>query len=97
MRFVVACTSMIGHVNPLLSGGCILRDAGHEVVFVSAEAIREQAESMGMRFFPLAQTGVVEFAALNAGHPERESVPLGPERAIFDFRVALRPLPWVWH
>jgi UDP:flavonoid glycosyltransferase YjiC (YdhE family) len=29
--------------------------------------------------------GLVDFAAPNAVHPERESVPLGPEWALFDF------------
>jgi UDP:flavonoid glycosyltransferase YjiC (YdhE family) len=94
MRFIIACTPMTGHVNPLLAGGGILHDAGHEVVFVSAEPVRQQAESTGMRFFPLAQGGAVDFAAPNAGHPERENVPLGPERALFDFRVAfVDPIP----
>lgn len=76
---------MTGHVNPLSAGAGILSDAGHEVVFVSTGPVRQQVESMGIRFFPSETGGSVDLDAPNAGHPERESVPLGPEWALFDF------------
>jgi MGT family glycosyltransferase len=88
MKFILASTPMTGHVNPILNAGRILREAGHEVVFTSAEVFQKQAEMLGIQFVPLPAGANVDFTDPNAGRPERESIPLGPARALFDFRTA---------
>lgn len=71
----------------MLNAGRILKEAGHEVVFTSAGALQEQADTLGIEFVPLPVGANVDFTDRNAGHPERESIPLGPARALFDFRI----------
>jgi MGT family glycosyltransferase len=88
MKFILASTPMTGHANPMLNAGRILREAGHKVVFSSSEAFQKQAETFGIRFVPLPAGANVDFTDPNAGRPERESIPLGPARALFDFRTA---------
>jgi MGT family glycosyltransferase len=88
MKFILASTPMAGHANPMLNAGRILREAGHEIVFTSSEAFRKQATTLGFRFAPLPAGASVDFTDPNAGRREREQIPLGPERALFDFRTA---------
>jgi UDP:flavonoid glycosyltransferase YjiC (YdhE family) len=52
-KILVAAMPTPGHVNPMLTVACHLRDCGHRVTFNTAEVFRNKIESSGIRFVPL--------------------------------------------
>src|SRR6185437_15466721 len=52
MRILIASTPATGHLNPLLAIGRILMAEGHEVVGLSANALRGRIEEIGAEFYP---------------------------------------------
>lgn len=73
-------------MNPALAVGSILVKAGHEVVFTSGQSFRVRAESCGLRFVPSTASGADDGLDVNALFPERNKVPIGLDRALFDFK-----------
>lgn len=85
MKIVIATLPITGRANPVLNVGSILVKAGHEVVFTSAEGFRVTAETCGLKFIP-STASAEERLDLNSRFPERNKIPVGPERVLFDFK-----------
>ena len=84
MKIIIATLPITGRANPALNIGSILVKAGHEVVFTSAPSFRSRAESFGLNFISSSDSS--EDMDVNSRFPERNKIPVGPERALFDFK-----------
>lgn len=84
MKIIIATLPITGRANPGLNIGRILAKAGHEVVFTSAPSFRSRAESFGLNFISSSDSS--EDMDVNSRFPERNKIPVGPERALFDFK-----------
>lgn len=94
MKIIIATLPITGRVNPALNVGSILVKAGHEVVFTSAQSFRSRAESCGLRFISSPASGTEEMLDVNSRFPERNRIPVGPDRVLFDFKhVFCDPIP----
>src|ERR1700761_3085021 len=86
MKFLLASTPLIGHVNPVLNVGKILAEAGHEIVFTSASEFRAAAEACGLRFVVAPAGAATDMSDIDALFPERKSIPPGPQQILFDVK-----------
>lgn len=84
MKFLLASSPLIGHVNPILNVGKILAKAGHEVVFTSASEFRASAEACGLRFVAAGAGAADDMSDIDALFPERKLLPPGPQQILFD-------------
>ena len=50
MKVLIASTPATGHINPMFSLGNILVRAGHEVIGLSGNAMRDRIEASGAKF-----------------------------------------------
>jgi UDP:flavonoid glycosyltransferase YjiC (YdhE family) len=89
MKVLIASTLLTGHLNPLLSIGHMLIDAGHEVVFLPADVMRPRIERGGaaLRAFPAGAD--LDLSDRDALFPEWKMMPPGPERRRFALEHAL--------
>lgn len=85
MKFLLASSPFLGHVNPVLNVGKTLAQAGHEVVFTSASEFRAAAEACGLRFIVAPPGAAEDMSDIDASFPERKSIPPGPQQLLFDF------------
>jgi MGT family glycosyltransferase len=92
MKIVIACTNLIGHLNPMLSIGRILIEEGHEVVVQTASVVRDRVESIGAAFRAFPPEIDYDLRDLDARFPERKTMPL-PERQTFDMKQVIDPIP----
>src|SRR6202023_2057376 len=77
MKVLIASTPATGHLNPLLTIGCVLIAEGHEVSFLSGSALRSRIELIGAKFHafsPGADFDLRDFASVA---PELKSMPPG--------------------
>ncbi|WP_213803147.1 hypothetical protein [Granulicella sp. dw_53] len=94
MKFLLASTPLIGHVNPVLNVGKILVQAGHEVVFTSTEGFRAAAEESGLRFIVAPPGAAEDMSDIDASFPERKALPPGPQQILFDVqKIFCDPVP----
>ncbi|MCU1252987.1 MAG: UDP-glucuronosyl/UDP-glucosyltransferase [Edaphobacter sp.] len=94
LKIIIATLPITGRANPDLYVGSIVFKAGHEVVYTSAESFRVRAESCGLRFIPSPASGTEDMLDVNSRFPERNRIPVGPDRALFDFKhVFCDPIP----
>ena len=94
MKIIIATTPQPGHLNPLLTAGRLLIDAGHEVHVTSGSPFREKAEAIGARFTPLLPSADLDMANIDALFPQRKTLTPGPEQIRFDCeRVFIDTIP----
>jgi UDP:flavonoid glycosyltransferase YjiC (YdhE family) len=86
MKFLLASTPLVGHVNPVLNVGRILASAGHEVVFTCAPEYRAAAEACGLKFATAPVGAAEDMSDIDASFPERKSIPPGPQQILFDVK-----------
>ena len=83
---LVTVTPTPGHVNPMLTIACHLRDQGHSILFHTAEVFRKQVESEGLRFVPLIGKANFDYRTFNKFIPEGQTLTPGPEETIHNFK-----------
>jgi UDP:flavonoid glycosyltransferase YjiC (YdhE family) len=83
MKFLLASTPLIGHVNPVINVGKMLVEAGHEVVFTSASEFRVPAEEYGLRFVASQAEAATCMSNIDTLFPERQSLRPGPQQMLF--------------
>ncbi len=94
MKILIATLPITGRVNPALSVGSILAKAGHEVIFTSGRSFRARAEACSLRFVPSIASGADDLLDVNSRFPERNRIPIGLDRALFDFKhIFCDPIP----
>ena len=93
MKILIASTPATGHINPMFSLGRILVNAGHQVVGLSANAMRDRIEEAGAIFCPFPPGADLDFRDVDAVFPERKNIPVGPEQLLFALqRAFIEPL-----
>jgi len=83
---LVTATPAPGHVDPLLSIACHLRDQGYAILFNTAEVFRKQVESEGIRFAPLIGRANFDYRTFNKFMPEGQTLTPGPEETIHNMQ-----------
>ncbi|MBV8831962.1 MAG: glycosyltransferase family 1 protein [Acidobacteriaceae bacterium] len=93
-NILVASTPAPGHVNPMLSAACYLRDAGYRIIFNTAEIFRRQVESENLRFVPFTGFANFDYNRLDEAFPERKNFEPGPPQLDHDFKHCFgQPIP----
>ena len=78
MKVLIASTSASGHLYPLLSVGRALLSEGHQVVVLSAAALRETIEDSGATFRAFPRIAEFDLRHIEAECPEFFDLPRGP-------------------
>jgi UDP:flavonoid glycosyltransferase YjiC (YdhE family) len=93
MKILVSSVPLMGHLNPLLSIASRLIADGHEVVVLSATALKERVERSGASFRPFSGEADRDLRDFAAAYPEFLSIPPGVAMTRFYFeRVFADPL-----
>jgi MGT family glycosyltransferase len=85
-RFLIAATSVPGHVLPLLAVSQHLLNRGHEVVVHTGSVFRERAEATGARFVPFHPEIDIDYRRLDERFPERRKIAPGPDQLCFGLK-----------
>jgi UDP:flavonoid glycosyltransferase YjiC (YdhE family) len=94
MKALIVSTPGSGHLNPLLSVGRALLDHGHEVVALSAHALRKQIEDSGVTFRGFPPPADFDMRRIADEFPGYSDIPDGPERLLWIItRVFINPIP----
>jgi MGT family glycosyltransferase len=89
-----AVTGAPGHVNPMLTIACYLRDRGHSIIFNTAEVFRRQVEAENLRFVPFSGFANYDYRRLDEAFPERNNFKPGPDQLAHDFKNGFgKPIP----
>ena len=84
MNILLASTPILGHINPVISLGKILRAAGHDVLFTTGSVFRDRVEAAGLAFHPLEGAADLDTRDVDALYPERKELEPGLPRLNFD-------------
>jgi UDP:flavonoid glycosyltransferase YjiC (YdhE family) len=94
MKALIVSTPGSGHLNPLLSVGRALLSLGHEVVALSAHALRKQIEDSGVGFRGFRPPADFDMRRIADEFPGYADIPDGPERLLWIIKkVFLDPIP----
>src|SRR5580704_9671950 len=85
-RFLIAATSVPGHVLPLLAVSQHLVNRGHEAVVHTGSLFRERAEATGARFVPFHPEIDIDYRQLDERFPERRKIAPGPDQFCFGLK-----------
>src|SRR4030081_1354975 len=85
-RFLIAATSVPGHVFPLLAVSQHLASRGHEVVVHTGSVFRERAEATGARFVAFRPEIDIDYRLLDERFPERRKMTPGPAQFCFGLK-----------
>ncbi len=85
-RFLIAATSVPGHVFPLLAVSHHLVSRGHEVVVYTGSVFRERAEATGARFVAFRPEIDIDYRRLDERFPERRKIAPGPAQFCFGLK-----------
>jgi MGT family glycosyltransferase len=85
-RFLIAATSVPGHVLPLLAVSQYLVSRGHEVVVHTGSLFRERAEATGARFVAFRPEIDIDYRQLDERFPERRKITSGPAQLCFGLK-----------
>ncbi len=86
MKILITSTPGIGHINPMLAVGHMLRSEGHELSFLSGSWLRDRIERAGVHFRSFSGEADVDLRNLHEVAPELAELPTGFEW----LRVALQ-------
>ncbi|MEJ0091908.1 MAG: nucleotide disphospho-sugar-binding domain-containing protein [Methylocella sp.] len=89
MKVLIASTPATGHINPMFSIGKMLVAAGHEVVGLSATAMRDRIEAVGAAFRAFPAEADLDLRNILAVFPELANIPPGIEMSRFYCENAL--------
>jgi len=84
MKFLLASSPLVGHVNPVVTVARILKQAGHEASIYTGRLFQEKIESAGLRFYPLPEDVDHDMRDVDALFPERSQHEPGLPRMAFD-------------
>src|ERR1700709_459182 len=94
MKALTLSTPGSGHLNPLLSVGPPLLSLGHEVVAVSAHALRKQIEDSRVSFRGFPPPADFDLRRIEREFPGYSDIPDGPERLLWIVKkVFIDPIP----
>jgi hypothetical protein len=94
VRVLIVSTPASGHLNPLLSVGRALLSHGHEVVVLSAHALRELVEDIGATFRGFPPGADFDWRNIDAVFPEVKDLRPGTELNLFILSKAhVDPIP----
>lgn len=85
-RFLIAATSVPGHVLPMLAVAEHLVRRGHEVVVHTGSLFRERAEATGARFVPFRPQIDIDYRKIDERFPERRKIAPGPAQLCFGLK-----------
>lgn len=85
-RFLVAATSIPGHVFPLLAVSQHLVSRGHEVVVHTGSLFKDRAEATGARFVAFRPEIDFDYRRLDDHFPERRKIKPGPAQLCFGLK-----------
>ena len=85
-RFLIAATSVPGHVLPLLAVAQHLVNRGHEAVVHTGSLFRDKAEATGARFVPFHPEIDIDYRQLDERFPERRKIAPGPDQLCFGLK-----------
>jgi MGT family glycosyltransferase len=85
-RFLIAATSVPGHVFPLLAVSQHLVSRGHEVVVYTGSLFRERAEATGAKFIAYRPEIDIDYRQLDERFPERRKIASGPAQLCFGLK-----------
>src|ERR1700687_3124611 len=85
-RFLIAATSVPGHVFPLLAVSQHLVSRGHKVVVHTGSVFRERVEATGARFVAFRPEIDIDYRRLDDHFPERRKLALGPDQLCFGLK-----------
>jgi MGT family glycosyltransferase len=85
-RFLIAATSVPGHVLPLLAVSQHLVSRGHDVVVQTGRLFRERAEATGARFVAFRPEIDIDYRQLDERFPERRRIASGPAQLCFGLK-----------
>jgi MGT family glycosyltransferase len=85
-RFLIAATSVPGHVFPLLAVSQHLVNRGHEVVVYTGSLFRERAEATGAQFVAFRPEIDIDYRQLDERFPERRKIASGPAQLCFGLK-----------
>jgi MGT family glycosyltransferase len=88
MKVLMTSTPATGHLNPLLAIGHSLMEEGHEVVVLTASALRSRVEAIGAHFHALPPEADFDLRHVDTIAPGLRNITPGPEW----LRVALERL-----
>ena len=83
MKILIASTPATGHINPMFSLGNILVKAGHEVVGLSGNAMRDRIEASGAKFCAFPPEADLDLRNVLAVFPELANISPGLEMSRF--------------
>jgi MGT family glycosyltransferase len=94
MKILIASTPATGHIDPMFSLGHLLVRAGHEVVGLSANAMRDRIERAGARFRAFPAPADFDGRDIAGAFPEYRHTPPGLEMSRFYLeRVFIDSIP----
>jgi UDP:flavonoid glycosyltransferase YjiC (YdhE family) len=79
VKVLIASTPATGHLYPLLSVGRALLSQGHEVLVLSATALRERIKDSGATFRPFPRIADFDLRFVEEEFPEYFDFPPGPK------------------
>jgi MGT family glycosyltransferase len=85
-RFLIAATSLPGHVLPMLAVAQHLIRRGHEVVVHTGSLFRERAEATGAQFVPFRPQIDIDYRKIDERFPERRKFAPGPAQLCFGLK-----------
>ena len=85
-RFLIAATSVPGHVFPLLAVSQHLVNRGHEVVVYTGSLFRDRVEATGARFVAFCREIDIDYRQLDERFPERRKIAPGPAQFCFGLK-----------
>src|SRR5260370_16137359 len=88
-RFLIAATSVPGHVFPLLAVSQHLVGRGHEVVVHTGSLFRERAEATGARFVACRPEIDIDYRQRDERFAERRKITRGPAQFCFGLKHIL--------
>jgi UDP:flavonoid glycosyltransferase YjiC (YdhE family) len=88
VKVLIASTPAWGHLYPLLTAGRALRSHGHEVVVLSAHALRELIEDSGATFREFPAVADFDLRNVEDEFPGFGDIPSGPERNLWILKRA---------
>jgi UDP:flavonoid glycosyltransferase YjiC (YdhE family) len=80
MKFVIASSPFVGHLNPVLQIAGLLRGLGHEIIVHTATFLRARAAGLDARFVPLHGNADYDSRDIAAVFPEYGHLTPGVEQ-----------------
>ena len=87
MKVLLTATPIAGHIEPILTVGRMLAEAGHEIVAMMPSAFRHKVERQGMRFAPPPREIDIDMTDTDAAFPQRRTLAAGPAQLRFDIET----------